>query len=83
MADNENVWTQEIEDEKLAQLLNKAATTGHPEWDYHVRHGLASGDMSEKQAIAYLEKCFNPPVEDDEDDEEEAKPAPKKAPTKG
>jgi hypothetical protein len=58
MAENENVWTQEITDAKLAELLNKAATTGHPEWDYHARYGLANGSMDEGSAISYLEECF-------------------------
>ena len=93
MADNENVWTQEIEDEELGQLLTKAATTGHPEWAYHVRHGLAKGTMSEGEAKSYLEEQFEPKDEkdgDDGDDDDDDAPAPakatattKKAPAKG
>ena len=67
MADNENLWTQSIEDEKLAELLNKAATTGHPEWDYHARLGLSNGSMTDKQAISYLEDCFSGKKADDDD----------------
>lgn len=70
MADNENLWTQEIDDTNLAELLNRAATSGHPEWDYHVRHGLSEGSMTEKQAAKYLEDCFSGKSDDDEDDDE-------------
>lgn len=76
MADDKNVWTQDIEDEELSALLTKAATTGHPEWDYAARHGVMSGKMSEKQAVAYLKDCFDPDVDDDDEDDA---PAPKAA----
>ena len=92
MAENENVWTQDIESEELGALLDAAAATGHPEHAYHVRHGLASGKMSEAEAIKYLK---DPPKanadqddgdgdEDDDEDEPQApaKAAPAKAPTK-
>lgn len=80
MADNENVWTLEIESEELAQLLTRAATSGHPEWDYTARSGLAKGSMSESDAVDYLNDCFNPKPPGDEGEE---KPAPKRATAKG
>ena len=58
MAEGDNVWTHEIEDDELGELLNRAATSGHPEWAYHVRYGLSKETMSESEAKSYLEECF-------------------------
>lgn len=83
MADNENVWTQSIESDELTALLSRATSSGHPEWDYHVRHRLVTGEMSEGEGIDYLEECFDsgPPVDDGGGDDT-AKKAPARKTTK-